>query len=182
MADLMEKLLEAKGVETFSVYLMDYGAPIGYRIAVKHPKRIQGLVIQNGCAYEEGLLEFWDPIKKYWKDKTPENGEALEGFHSPEGLKWQYTHGVPDSKHISPDNWEIDLRHLTRPENNEIQLAMFLNDLPGIFNEEDSPAELGDIKFQCLLYADDLVLISETEEGLQSAVSKLHEFCSLGGD
>ena len=126
MADLMEKFLKAKGVEKFSVYLMDYGAPIGYRIAVKHPKRIQGLIIQNGCAYEEGLLEFWDPIKKYWKDKTPENGKALEGFHSPAGLKWQYTHGTKSrEKQVSPDNWEMDLRHLTRPENNEIQLAMF---------------------------------------------------------
>ena len=87
---------------------------------------MQGLIIQNGCAYEEGLMEFWDPIKKYWKDKTLENGKALEGFHSPEGLKWQYTHGTGSrQKHVSPDNWEVDLRHLTRPENNDIQLAMF---------------------------------------------------------
>ncbi len=126
MAELMEKFLKAKGVDKFSLYLMDYGAPIGYRIAVKHPKRIQGLIIQNGCAYEEGLLEFWDPIKKYWKDRTLENGKALEGFHAPEGLKWQYTHGTGSREnHVSPDNWEIDLRHLTRPENNDIQLAMF---------------------------------------------------------
>ena len=126
MAELMEKFLKAKGVDKFSLYLMDYGAPIGYRIAVKHPKRIQGLIIQNGCAYEEGLLEFWDPIRKYWKDRTAENGKALEGFHSPEGLKWQYTHGTGSRQnYVSPDNWEIDLRHLTRPENNEIQLAMF---------------------------------------------------------
>lgn len=126
MAELMERFLKAKGVEKFSLYLMDYGAPIGYRIAVKHPKRIEGLIIQNGCAYEEGLQEFWDPIRKYWKDRTAENGKALEGFHSPEGLKWQYTHGTGSRQNrVSPDNWEIDLRHLTRPENNEIQLAMF---------------------------------------------------------
>ena len=126
IAELMEKFLDAKGVDKFSVYLMDYGAPIGYRIVARHPERVQGLIIQNGCAYEEGLLEFWDPIKKYWKDKTVENGKALEGFHSPEGLKWQYTHGTgAREKHVSPDNWEIDLRHLTRPENNEIQLALF---------------------------------------------------------
>jgi pimeloyl-ACP methyl ester carboxylesterase len=126
MAELMEKFLKAKGVDKFSLYLMDYGAPIGYRIAVKHPQRIQGLIIQNGCAYEEGLLEFWDPIRKYWKDRTVENGKALEGFHSPEGLKWQYTHGTGARQNrVNPDNWEIDLRHLTRSENNEIQLAMF---------------------------------------------------------
>jgi pimeloyl-ACP methyl ester carboxylesterase len=150
MADLMEKFLEAKGVDRFSVYLMDYGAPIGYRIAVKHPERIQGLVIQNGCAYEEGLLEFWDPIRKYWKDKTLENGKALEGFHAPEGLKWQYTHGTgARQKHVSPDNWEIDMRHLTRPENNAIQLAMFYdyqNNVPlypsfqAYFREQQPPA------------------------------------------
>lgn len=126
MAELMKKFLKAKGVDKFSIYLMDYGAPIGYRIAIKQPKRIQGLIIQNGCAYEEGLLEFWDPIRNYWNNKTAENGKALEGFHSLEGLKWQYTHGTGSRQNqVSPDNWEIDLRHLTRPENNEIQLGMF---------------------------------------------------------
>jgi len=104
---------------------MDYGAPIGYRIAAKYPEKVEGLIIQNGCAYDEGLKEFWDPIKKYWAEYTVENGKALEGFHAPEGLKWQYTHGVQNVEIISPDNWNIDLQHLTRPENNEIQLAMF---------------------------------------------------------
>jgi len=125
MALLMEGFLEKKGVEKYSIYLMDYGAPIGYRIASKYPERVQSLIIQNGCAYEEGLEAFWDPIKAYWKDRTIENGQALEGFHSPAGLKWQYTHGIPDSTLISPDNWEVDLRHLSRPENDKIQLAMF---------------------------------------------------------
>jgi pimeloyl-ACP methyl ester carboxylesterase len=126
MSVLVRKFIKAKGINKFSIYLMDYGAPIGYRIAVKRPKSIQGLIIQNGCAYEEGLLEFWDPIRKYWKNKTLENGKALEGFHSLEGLQWQYTHGTGSRKNqVSPDNWEIDLRHLTRPENNDIQLAMF---------------------------------------------------------
>ncbi len=125
MADLMDGFMQKKGVGDFSVYLMDYGAPIGYRLVTKYPDRVQSLIIQNGCAYEEGLLTFWDPIKKYWKEKTEANGKALEGFHSREGLYWQYTHGVPDNSMISPDNWEIDLRHLKRPENNAIQLAMF---------------------------------------------------------
>jgi len=125
MALLMEGFLKKKEIDTYSIYVMDYGAPIGYRIASKYPERVESLIIQNGCAYEEGLETFWDPIKAYWKDKTKENGQALEGFHAPDGLKWQYTDGVPDSSLISPDNWEVDLRHLSRPENDKIQLAMF---------------------------------------------------------
>jgi pimeloyl-ACP methyl ester carboxylesterase len=125
MAKIVEGFLEELEVETFSIYLMDYGAPIGFRIAAKYPVRIESLIIQNGNAYDEGLRDFWIPIKKYWKDYTLENGKPLEGFHSPAGLKWQYTHGVEDTLKISPDNWHMDLQHLTRPENNEIQLAMF---------------------------------------------------------
>jgi len=125
MSLLMEGFLEKKGVDKYSIYLMDYGAPIGYRIASKYPERVESLIIQNGCAYEEGLETFWDPIKAYWNDRSIENGQALEGFHSPAGLKWQYTHGMADSTLISPDNWEVDLRHLSRPENDKIQLAMF---------------------------------------------------------
>lgn len=127
MSKVVEGFLAVLNVEKFSIYLMDYGAPIGYRIAAKYPERVEALIVQNGNAYEEGLKEFWDPIKKYWKDKTVENGKALEGFHSLEGLKWQYTHGVRDVDKISPDNWHVDLQHLSRPENNEIQLAMFFD-------------------------------------------------------
>lgn len=125
MAAIIEGFLEKLDVKKYSIYLMDYGAPIGFRIAAKYPERVEALIIQNGNAYDEGLLEFWDPIKKYWNDKTEENGKALEGFHSLDGLKWQYTHGVRDPEKISPDNWNIDLRHLTRDENDKIQLAMF---------------------------------------------------------
>jgi pimeloyl-ACP methyl ester carboxylesterase len=125
MASIVEGFLAALNVEKYSIYLMDYGAPIGFRIAAKYPERVESLIIQNGNAYDEGLKDFWIPIKKYWNDYTVENGKALEGFHSPDGLKWQYTHGVQDSTKISPDNWSIDLQHLTRPENDKIQLAMF---------------------------------------------------------
>lgn len=125
MAVLVEGLLDELHVDKYSIYLMDYGAPIGFRIAAKYPERIESLIIQNGNAYEEGLRDFWIPIKKYWNDYTIENGIPLEGFHSPDGLKWQYTHGVQDSTKISPDNWNLDLQHLTRDENAEIQLAMF---------------------------------------------------------
>jgi len=125
MALIVEGFLKELEVNKYSIYLMDYGAPIGFRIAVKYPKRVESLIIQNGNAYEEGLKDFWIPIKKYWNDYTIENGKPLEGFHSPDGLKWQYTHGVRNTETISPDNWNLDLKHLTREENNEIQLAMF---------------------------------------------------------
>lgn len=125
MAIIVEGFLDTLKVEKFSIYLMDYGAPVGFRIASKYPNRIESLLIQNGNAYNEGITDFWNPLKKYWNNYTVENGKALEGFHNVDGLKWQYTHGVKDISKISPDNWEIDLQHLTRKENNEIQLAMF---------------------------------------------------------
>ncbi len=104
MAKIVEGFLEALNVEMFSIYLMDYGAPIGYRIVAKYPERVEALIVQNGNAYDEGLREFWDPIKKFWNEKTVENGKALEGFHTLDGLKWQYTNGVRDVEKISPDN------------------------------------------------------------------------------
>jgi len=125
MSNIIEGFLKQLNVKEYSIYLMDYGAPIGFRIAAKYPERVESLIIQNGNAYDEGLKDFWIPIKKYWNSYTVENGKALEGFHSPAGLKWQYTHGVQDTLKISPDTWNIDLRHLTRKENNDIQLAMF---------------------------------------------------------
>lgn len=126
ISGIVEKLIFSLKIDKYSLYLMDYGAPIGFRIAEKNPEKIQSLIIQNGNAYDEGLEAFWDPLKKYWKNKNDKETEkALEGFHSPDGLKWQYTHGVKNPELITPDGWEIDLRHLSRPENNEIQLAMF---------------------------------------------------------
>lgn len=125
LAEVIEKFTETLGLNKYSIYLMDYGAPVGYRLAAKHPDRVHTLIVQNGNAYDEGLREFWDPIKKYWKDRTPENAEPLTGFITPDGVKWQYTHGVRNTEAISPDNWNIDLRHLTREGNPEIQLALF---------------------------------------------------------
>ncbi|UPK68841.1 alpha/beta fold hydrolase [Chitinophaga filiformis] len=125
-AKIVTALLEKLDIRKYSLYLMDYGAPVGFRIASASPQKIDSLIIQNGCAYEEGLETFWDPIKAYWKDRNNKEAEnTLRGFHSPEGLKWQYTHNVPDPHLISPDNWEIDLRHLERLENGDIQLALF---------------------------------------------------------
>jgi len=125
-ADIIEELLNKLNITRYSLYLMDYGAPVGWRIASKHPERIDSLIVQNGCAYEEGLEAFWDPFKAYWKDRNDKEAEhTLSTFHTPDGLKWQYTHGVPDPSVVSPDNWEMDLRHLERPENGQIQLDLF---------------------------------------------------------
>ena len=125
LAATVEGFLDALGVTRYSIYLMDYGAPVGFRIAAKYPERVETLIIQNGNAYDEGLREFWDPIKEYWHDRTPEKAEPLTGFITPDGVKWQYTHGVRDLQAISPDNWNIDHRHLSREGNPAIQLALF---------------------------------------------------------
>ncbi len=125
LAMLVEAFVDQLGIDRYSLYLMDYGAPIGFRLAAKHPERVQSLIVQNGNAYEEGLREFWDPVRTYWSDPSAANAEPLAGFISPDGVKWQYTHGVRDAGKISPDNWNLDLRHLTRDGNPEIQLALF---------------------------------------------------------
>ena len=125
LANVMENFVAAIGVKKYSVYLMDYGAPIGFRLAAKNPEQITSLIVQNGNAYTEGLREFWDPIRVYWKDQSAENAKPLAGFISPDGVKWQYTHGVRNAETISPDNWNVDLRHLTREGNPSIQLALF---------------------------------------------------------
>ncbi len=125
LADIVEKLTEELGLDRYSLYLMDYGAPVGFRLALRHPERVQALIIQNGNAYDEGLREFWEPIKAYWNDKTPENAKALRGLLTIDATKWQYTHGVRSIEAISPDNWHIDQRLLDRPGNADIQLALF---------------------------------------------------------
>jgi pimeloyl-ACP methyl ester carboxylesterase len=125
LAEIMEKFIQALGLKRYSLYLMDYGAPIGFRLASRHPERVQALIVQNGNAYEEGLREFWEPLKAYWQDRTPENAEKLRQLLTIEATQWQYTHGVRNLEAISPDNWNIDQRFLDRPGNNDIQLALF---------------------------------------------------------
>lgn len=125
LAEVMEKFIEAIGLKKYSLYVMDYGAPIGYRIALKHPQQVEALIVQNGNAYEEGLREFWEPLKAYWKDRTPENADNLRQFLTLDATKWQYTHGVRNPKSISPDNWNIDQPLLDRFGNSDIQLALF---------------------------------------------------------
>lgn len=124
-AELVDGLLDRLGVERFAMYVMDYGAPVGWRLALKHPERITGLIVQNGNAYEEGLTEFWDPIKAYWSDGSQAHRDALRVLVTPEITKFQYTDGVADVSRIAPDNWVHDQALLDRPGNAEIQMDLF---------------------------------------------------------
>ncbi|MEH2003568.1 MAG: alpha/beta hydrolase [Nostoc sp.] len=124
LAEIVEKFIAAIALKKYSLYVMDYGAPIGYRIAAKYPERVQSLIVQNGNAYEEGLREFWEPIKAYWQERSPENAEKLKYLVTLEATKWQYTNGVRNLEAISPDTWTIDQHFLDRPANGEIQLAL----------------------------------------------------------
>jgi len=126
LAVVVEDFLAAVGVEKFSLYLMDYGAPIGFRIAAGNPEKVQGLIIQNGNAYDEGLLEFWDPIKAFWAEKTDEQAKALrDSLLTIGATKWQYTAGMRNVEAVSPDNWVIDQSKLDRPGNKDIQIELF---------------------------------------------------------
>jgi len=125
LAEIVDKFLKQIGVERYSLYVMDYGAPIGYRIAVKHPEKIEALIVQNGNAYEEGLGEFWEPLRAYWDEPNEKNKNALKKFLTMEATRWQYTHGVKNENTINPDNWIHDQLLLDRPGNNEIQLQLF---------------------------------------------------------
>jgi pimeloyl-ACP methyl ester carboxylesterase len=124
-ASIVNTVLERRGFDHYALYLMDYGAPVGYRIAEAHPERVTALIVQNGNAYEEGLLEFWDPIKRFWKSGSKEDGDALRGLLTIDATKWQYQHGTRHPESISPDNWLVVQPLLDRPGNQEIQLQMF---------------------------------------------------------
>jgi pimeloyl-ACP methyl ester carboxylesterase len=121
---IVEELTEKLGLSRYSLYVMDYGAPIGYRLALRHPEKVAGLIVQNGNAYEEGLLKFWDPIKKYWHEATPENRAALAFLAKSEATKWQYQNGVSDTSLLDPSTWTLDQALMDRPGNGDIQLDM----------------------------------------------------------
>jgi pimeloyl-ACP methyl ester carboxylesterase len=123
--DLVDGLLDHLGEQQYAMYVMDYGAPVGYRLALKHPERVSALIVQNGNAYEEGLKEFWDPIKAYWADGSAERRQALLKLVAPETTKFQYTDGVTDVSRIAPDNWVYDQALLDRPGNADIQMDLF---------------------------------------------------------
>jgi pimeloyl-ACP methyl ester carboxylesterase len=125
MADTIDRFTEIIGFDRYTIYVFDYGAPTGFRLAAKHPERITAIISQNGNAYEEGLSDGWNPIRAYWQDASPENREALRAFLKPETTIWQYTHGVPDTSAVSPDGYSLDNFYLSRPGADEIQLDLF---------------------------------------------------------
>jgi pimeloyl-ACP methyl ester carboxylesterase len=127
LAKVIGKFTETIGLERFAIYVFDYGAPVGFRLALAHPERITAIISQNGNAYEEGLSEGWNPIQRYWKEPTEENRNALRELLKPEATKWQYTHGVADASPIAPESYTLDAALLARPGNDEIQLDLFLD-------------------------------------------------------
>jgi len=128
LARLIEQFTEQLQLSSYSLYVMDYGAPVGFRLAAAHPERIDTIIVQNGNAYAEGFDNpFWDSIKAYWRDQTEENRNALRGLLTLDATKWQYTDGVRDLSKISPDTWGHVQPLLDRPGNQEIQLDLFLS-------------------------------------------------------
>jgi pimeloyl-ACP methyl ester carboxylesterase len=124
-AEMVDGLLQKLQVNRYAIYLMDYGAPVGCRLAIKHPERVSALVIQNGNSYDEGLKEFWNPLKAYWADASESNRNALAGLLTLQSTKFQYTDGVRDVTRVDPDNWLHDQTLLDRPGNKDIQLDLF---------------------------------------------------------
>ena len=125
IAHVIDRFTEAVGFDRYAIYVFDYGAPTGFRLAVWHPERITAIVSQNGNAYEEGLSDGWNPIRAYWQDPTPANRNALRTFLAPETTRWQYTHGVPDAACVSPDGMSLDDFYLARAGAHEVQLDLF---------------------------------------------------------
>jgi pimeloyl-ACP methyl ester carboxylesterase len=125
MSQIVDRFTEAVGFERYALYVFDYGAPTGLRLAVKHPERITAIISQNGNAYLEGLSEGWSPIRAYWENDSQANREALRQFLKPETTVWQYTHGVPDASAVSPDGYSLDNYYLGRPGVAEVQLDLF---------------------------------------------------------
>jgi pimeloyl-ACP methyl ester carboxylesterase len=125
IAAVIERFTEVVKFDRFALYVFDYGAPTGFRLATRHPERISALISQNGNAYEEGLSDGWNPIRAYWQDPSQQNRKALRAFLAPDTTRWQYTHGVSDEASVSPDGIALDNFYLTREGADEIQLDLF---------------------------------------------------------
>ena len=124
LTDVIDRFVETLGLKTYAVYVFDYGAPVGLRLAMRHPERVTAIISQNGNAYVEGLSEGWKPIREYWRSPTVENRNALRGFLTPETTRWQYTHGVADTALVAPESYTLDTALMARPGNGEIQLDL----------------------------------------------------------
>ena len=125
IANVIDRFTEIIGLPRFAMYVFDYGAPVGFRLAVRHPDRINAIISQNGNAYEEGLSDGWNPIRAYWQEPSLANREALRSFLEPDTTRWQYTYGVPDETAVSPDGYSLDNFYLARPGADEVQLDLF---------------------------------------------------------
>ncbi len=125
IANVIDRFAEVIGLDRFAMYVFDYGAPVGFRLAVRLPDRITAIISQNGNAYEEGLTDGWNPIRAYWQEPSPTNRRAPRTFLTPETTQWQYTHGVPDITAISPDGYSLDSFYLTRSGADEVQVDLF---------------------------------------------------------
>jgi pimeloyl-ACP methyl ester carboxylesterase len=125
LTDVIDRFTEVLKLNRYAIYIFDYGAPVGLRLALRHPERISAVISQNGNTYLEGLSEGWNPIQTYWKDPSAENRAALRAFLKPEATQWQYTHGMTNPERLSPDGWTLDSALLARPGNDEIQLDLF---------------------------------------------------------
>ena len=127
LAKTINQFVETLGLDRYAIYVFDYGAPVGFRLALAHPERITAIISQNGNAYEEGLSQGWNPIQKYWQAPTPANRAALRDFLTPEATRQQYLYGVQDETLVAPESYTLDSALLARPGNNEIQLDLFLD-------------------------------------------------------
>jgi pimeloyl-ACP methyl ester carboxylesterase len=127
LAKVIDSFTQAVALHRFAIYVFDYGAPVGFRLALAHHDRITAIISQNGNAYEEGLSDGWNPIQKYWKEQTPKNRAALRDFLRPEATKWQYVHGAQDESQVAPESYTLDSALLAREGNDEIQLDLFLD-------------------------------------------------------
>ncbi len=127
LAGVIDDFAHTIGLDRFAIYVFDYGAPVGFRLALKHPERVTAIISQNGNAYEEGLSDGWNPIQKYWKEPTEANRAALRDLLTPEMTKLQYVHGVTDETRLAPESYTLDSALLARPGNDDIQLDLFLD-------------------------------------------------------
>jgi pimeloyl-ACP methyl ester carboxylesterase len=127
LAKVIDIFTQTIGLERYAIYVFDYGAPVGLRLALAHPDRITAIISQNGNAYEQGLSQGWNPIQKYWKEPSPENRAALRDFLTPEATKSQYLYGVKDETMVAPEAYQLDSALLARPGNDEIQLDLLLD-------------------------------------------------------
>jgi len=127
LADVIDRFTAVARLTRYAIYVFDYGAPVGFRLAMGHPERITAIISQNGNAYEEGLSEGWNPIQRYWREPTPKNRAALRSFLTPEATKGQYVYGVQEESLVAPESYTLDSALLARPGNDEIQLDLFLD-------------------------------------------------------